>query len=59
MKDYGVDVEVATSTATDGKHIGGFPMAHVKEGRVGGGSWRRRSTSTRCARTTANARRRS
>ena len=34
MKDYGVYVEVATSTATDGKHIGGFPIAHQKEGRV-------------------------
>ncbi|CAK0829183.1 unnamed protein product [Prorocentrum cordatum] len=34
MKDYGVYVEVATSTATDGKHIGGFPIAHMKEGKV-------------------------
>ena len=34
MKDYGVYVEVATSTATDGKHIGGFPIAHMKEGQV-------------------------
>ncbi|CAK0909889.1 unnamed protein product [Prorocentrum cordatum] len=34
MNDYGGYVEVATSTATDGKHAGGFPIAHVKEGRV-------------------------
>eukprot|EP00959_Pyramimonas_sp_CCMP1952_P046979 980750-Pyramimonas_sp.AAC.1 len=34
MKDYGVYVEVATPTATDGKHIGGCPVAHLKEGRV-------------------------
>ena len=34
MSDYGVYEEVATSTATDGKHIGGFPIAHMKEGKV-------------------------
>eukprot|EP00959_Pyramimonas_sp_CCMP1952_P242304 5064724-Pyramimonas_sp.AAC.1 len=33
MKNYGVYVEVATSTATDGRQIGGFPMAHQKAGR--------------------------
>ncbi|CAK0848553.1 unnamed protein product [Prorocentrum cordatum] len=32
--DYGVYGEVATSTATDGKHIGGFPVARMKVGRV-------------------------
>eukprot|EP00959_Pyramimonas_sp_CCMP1952_P370254 7754178-Pyramimonas_sp.AAC.1 len=34
MKDCGVYVAVTTSTATDGEHVGGFPMAHQEEGRV-------------------------
>ena len=34
MEEYGVFVEVPASTAKDGKHIGGFPIAHMKEGKV-------------------------
>ena len=34
MQEYGVYVEVDTSTATDGKHTGGIPIAHLKDGKV-------------------------
>ena len=34
MQDYGVYIEIPIKEAVGGKHIRGFPTAHMKEGRV-------------------------